>query len=148
MLTCNSILLKTLQNQAVEMEQEVDKAYKKIDKLQKKHEREITTLNQFVAESRLPKEALRPAHNESGITKYEEITAMNQFAAESRLPKETLRPADNETDMAKYDGEESHSMGDQLWRQEFDTFYHAEDTEISKLEEPSSWYSGYDRCNI
>lgn len=37
---------------------------------------------------------------------------------------------------------ESHGTGsDQEWRQEFAPSYDVE-------EEPSSWFSGYDRCNI
>ncbi|KAF8391883.1 hypothetical protein HHK36_022223 [Tetracentron sinense] len=103
------------QKRAAEAEQEAEKAYKHINKLNKKHEMEITTLNQFLAESRLPKEALRPAYDD--------------------------------VDMTKYDGE-CLSVGDQQWKQEFEQFYHGEDGGVSKLTEPSSWFSGYDRCNI
>ncbi|XP_059632075.1 kinesin-like protein KIN-12B [Cornus florida] len=106
------------QKQAMDAEQETEKAYKQIDKLKKKHEKELSTLNQLLEESRLPKEAFRPP------------------------------PYDN-SDMTKYDAvEPPHSTGDQQWREEFEPFYNVEDGEISKLAEPSSWFSGYDRCNI
>lgn len=105
-----------MQNRAIEAERETEKAYKQLDKFKKKHEREITSLNQCLAESRLPKEALRPAYNDS--------------------------------DMTKYDAEEPHTMGDQRWKEEFEPFCNGEDGELAKLAEPSSWFSGYDRCNI
>ncbi|PPR86314.1 hypothetical protein GOBAR_AA34378 [Gossypium barbadense] len=99
------------QKRAMEAEQETDKAHKKIDKLKRKHEYEISTLKELLAESRLPKEAKRPS--------YDKI------------------------DIAKYDA------GDQLWREEFEPFYNGEDGELSsKLAENSSWFFGYDRCNI
>ena len=102
----------------MEANQETEKAYKQIKKLKKKHEKEISTLNQFLAKSRLPKEAPRPAYDDS--------------------------------EMAKYDAgeEESHTACDQKWREEFEPFYNGEDNELSRLTEPSSWFSGYDRCNI
>lgn len=95
--------------------QEAEKAYKQMDKMKKKHEKEISTLNELLAESRLPKDAIRPAFD----------------------------------DMAKYDdvGEPGDSS-DQKWREEFEPFYNGEDGELPKLAEPSSWFSGYDRCNI
>ncbi|KAK8299998.1 hypothetical protein V6Z12_D05G357200 [Gossypium hirsutum] len=99
------------QKRAMEAEQETDKAHKKIDKLKRKHEYEISTLKELLAESRLPKEAKRPS--------YDKI------------------------DIAKYDA------GDQRWREEFEPFYNGEDGELSsKLAENSSWFFGYDRCNI
>ncbi|XP_058201783.1 kinesin-like protein KIN-12B isoform X2 [Rhododendron vialii] len=99
------------ENRAVEAEQETVKAYKQIDKLKKKYENEITSLNQLHSESRFPKEAIRPAYD----------------------------------DAVKYDAGESP---DQQWRKEFEPFHNTEDGELSKLAEPSSWFSGYDRCNI
>lgn len=95
----------------MEAEQETVKAYKQIDKLKKKYENEITSLNQLHSESRFPKEAIRPAYD----------------------------------DTVKYDAGESP---DQQWRKEFEPFHNTEDGELSKLAEPSSWFSGYDRCNI
>jgi kinesin family protein 15 len=50
--------------------------------------------------------------------------------------------------MPKYDAGEPLGEGDQQWREEFEPFYKAKDGELSKLAEPSSWFSGYDRCNI
>uniref|UniRef100_A0A5B6YNG2 Putative kinesin-like protein KIN12B n=1 Tax=Davidia involucrata TaxID=16924 RepID=A0A5B6YNG2_DAVIN len=106
------------QMRATEAEQETEKAYKQIDKLKKKHEKEISALNQLIAESRLPKEALPPAYEDS--------------------------------DMQKYDAGEPHSTGDQRWREPFEPFYNVEESDFSKPAEPehSSWFSGYDRCNI
>ncbi|GAV58960.1 Kinesin domain-containing protein/Kinesin-related domain-containing protein [Cephalotus follicularis] len=104
------------QKQAMEAEQETVAAYKEIDKLKRKHEHEINTLNERLAESHLPKQTLQPAYNES--------------------------------DMAKYNAGGTHSEGEQQWREEFEPFYKVEDGELSKLTEPSSWFSGYDRCNI
>ncbi|KAI3996701.1 hypothetical protein MKX01_041001 [Papaver californicum] len=60
------------QKRALEAEQEAEKAYRQIQKLKKKHEKEISTLNQVVAESRLPKEAIRPANNDFDTTRYDE----------------------------------------------------------------------------
>lgn len=96
----------------MEAKQETEKAYKQMDILKKKHEKD--TLHDLLAESRLPKGAIRPAFD----------------------------------DMAKYDIEEPCDASDQQWREEFEPFYNGEDGELPKLAEPSSWFSGYDRCNI
>ncbi|GLT97693.1 hypothetical protein SLE2022_152460 [Rubroshorea leprosula] len=104
------------EKRASEAEKETEKAFKQIDKLKRKHQSEINSLNELLAESRLPKEAIQPAYN-----------AFNT---------------------AKYDADEPHDAGDQQWRQEFEPFYKSDDGELSKLAEPSSWFSGYDRCNI
>eukprot|EP00258_Populus_trichocarpa_P011892 XP_002321106.3 kinesin-like protein KIN-12B [Populus trichocarpa] len=105
------------ERRAMEAEQEAVKANKQINKLKRKHENEISSLKELVAESRLPKEAIRPAHND-------------------------------DFNMPKYDAGEPLGEGDQQWREEFEPFYKAKDGELSKLAEPSSWFSGYDRCNI
>ncbi|KAG8661415.1 hypothetical protein MANES_01G003100v8 [Manihot esculenta] len=97
-------------------EQETSKAYKQIDKLKRKHENEINTLNELLAES--------------------------------RVPKETIQPACNDVKTAKYDTGDHFNEGER-WREEFEPFYNnGEHGELSKLAEPSSWFSGYDRCNI
>ncbi|XP_057547481.1 kinesin-like protein KIN-12B [Amaranthus tricolor] len=76
-----------------------------------------------------------------------EINALNHIIAESRLPKESLQ--DPYTDnAAKFDAEERHSAGDDRWKEEFQAFYNIDDELSSKFAEPSSWFSGYDRCNI
>ncbi|XVF37885.1 hypothetical protein REPUB_Repub20aG0049500 [Reevesia pubescens] len=105
------------QKRAIEAEQETERAHKEIDKLKRKHDHEISTLNELLAESRLPKEAIRP-------------------------------PAYDNVDIAKYDAGDIHDASDQRWREEFEPFYNGEDGELSKLAENSSWFSGYDRCNI
>ncbi|KAM1217168.1 hypothetical protein ACFX2I_013389 [Malus domestica] len=61
----------TAQKQAMEAKQEADKAYMKIEKLKKKHEKEISSLNELIAESRLPKEAIQPAYDGSNMAKYD-----------------------------------------------------------------------------
>ncbi|KAJ6343453.1 hypothetical protein OIU76_005234 [Salix suchowensis] len=105
------------ERRAMEAEQEAVKANKQINKLKRKHENEISSLKELVAES--------------------------------RLLKEGIRPTDNDCNMPKYDaGEPPLSEGDQQWREEFEPFYTSKDGELSKLAEPSSWFSGYDRCNI
>lgn len=103
-----------LQNQAEIAEQEARKAHKEIDKLKKKHEKEIVSLNQLLAESRLPKEALGPTYNKAE---------------------------------PKYDDVQESLNSDQRWRVEFEPF-RGGDSEFSRIAEPSSWFAGYDRCNI
>ncbi|GMY32137.1 kinesin-like protein KIN-12B [Fagus crenata] len=105
------------ENRAMEAEQETEKAYKLIDKLKKKYEKEISTLNELLADSRLPREARQPAYDE--------------------------------TPNSKYDTVEPDNASDHRWKEEFEPFYtNGEDGELPKLTEPSSWFSGYDRCNI
>ncbi|XP_031254790.1 kinesin-like protein KIN-12B [Pistacia vera] len=76
-----------------------------------------------------------------------DIRTLNEIIVEPRLPKEAIQPIYNDSDAAKYNVKEPHDEGDQQWREEFKLFY-TEDSELSKLAEPSSWFSGYDRCNI
>nr|XP_010907239.1 kinesin-like protein KIN-12B isoform X2 [Elaeis guineensis] len=53
-------------------EQETEKAYQEIDNLKKTYEKEILLLNQFLAESRLPKEAPRTAEfDDPAAAKYD-----------------------------------------------------------------------------
>ncbi|XVF65388.1 hypothetical protein PTKIN_Ptkin09bG0244600 [Pterospermum kingtungense] len=104
------------QRRAMQAEHETEKAYRQMDKLKRKHEHEISTLNELLRETRLPKEAIEP-------------------------------PYDN-FDIPKYDACENHDLSDQRWREEFEPFYNGKDGELSKLSENSSWFSGYDRCNI
>ncbi|KAJ6319616.1 hypothetical protein OIU78_015097 [Salix suchowensis] len=154
------------ERRAMEAEQEAVKANKQINKLKRKHENEISSLKELVAESRLLKEGIRPTDNDCNMPKYDageplseggqqwrehenEISSLKEPVAESRLPKEGIRPTDNDCNMPKYDaGEPPLSEGDQQWREEFEPFYTSKDGELSKLAEPSSWFSGYDRCNI
>lgn len=56
----------TAQNQAAEAELETEKAYKQIDKLKRKHERDAW--KQLLAESRLPKEAIEPVYDDCNTT--------------------------------------------------------------------------------
>ncbi|XWS09261.1 hypothetical protein CRYUN_Cryun40dG0070600 [Craigia yunnanensis] len=59
------------QKRTIEAEQETEKAHRQIDKLKRKHEHEISTLNELVTESRLPKEAMQPAYDNFDIDKYD-----------------------------------------------------------------------------
>ncbi|KAG6664010.1 kinesin-like protein KIN-12B [Carya illinoinensis] len=104
------------QKRAMEAEKETEEAHKQVDRLKKKHKKEISALNDLLMESCLPREAIRPVYDDTHI--------------------------------AKYDTGEAHIASDQRWREEFDSFYNGEDGELPKLTESSSWFSGYDRCNI
>lgn len=116
--------VKNFQNQAAEAVQETEKAYKQIDQLKRKHEQDVSTLNQLLAESHRAKE-VGPDYD---------------------MAKE-VGPVYDDSDMAKYDAVELDTTADQRWRDEFEPFYNG-DEESTKLVEPSSWFSGYDRCNI
>ncbi|ESQ37288.1 hypothetical protein EUTSA_v10002371mg [Eutrema salsugineum] len=111
--------LKFAQKRAMDAEYEASEAYKQIDKLKRKDETGISTLNQenHIAESHNPIESLQASINGDAMAKYDE----------------PVEPS-------------SASSGDQQWREEFEPFY-KKDSELSKLVEPS-WFSGYDRCNI
>ncbi|XP_016475479.1 kinesin-like protein KIN-12B isoform X1 [Nicotiana tabacum] len=65
-----------------------------------------------------------------------EITNLNQLPEEPHLPKDTSGPV--------YDDPET---GDQRWREEFEPFYNTKE-DLPNFGEPSSWFSGYDRCNL
>ncbi|OIW14678.1 hypothetical protein TanjilG_33020 [Lupinus angustifolius] len=101
--------ITTAQKRAMDAEQEAAKAYKQIDKLKNKYEKEINTLNQLIVETRLPNESIRPAYVDDVV-------------------------------MPIYD--EPHSVNDP-----FEILNNADGGELAKLAE-SSWFSGYDRCNI
>ncbi|KAL1219322.1 Kinesin-like protein KIN-12B [Cardamine amara subsp. amara] len=99
--------LTTAQKRAMDAEYEAAEAYKKMDKLKRKQENEISTLKQ-----------------------------QQQHIAEPHSPIETLQASFNGDDaMANYD-EPSASSGDQQWREEFEPLY-KKDEELSKLAEPS-----------
>ncbi|KAK1389239.1 hypothetical protein POM88_017417 [Heracleum sosnowskyi] len=60
-------------NQDAEAELDTEKAYKQIDKLKRKHERDISAWKQLIAESRLPKEAIEPVYDDRNTTKYDGV---------------------------------------------------------------------------
>lgn len=66
----NILFFFSKQKRTSKAELETEKAYQEIDKLKRNYDQQITTLNQFLAESRLPKEALQPAVNHAGTAKY------------------------------------------------------------------------------
>lgn len=104
-----------MQKRAIEAEQEANAAYKQIDKLKKKHEREINNLNQLLEVSSQPKERSEAIYDNS-------VTAT-------------------------YEVGEVNNNGDKQWTEEFKSIYNREE-DLTNLGEPSSWFSGYDRCNI
>uniref|UniRef100_A0A164T324 Kinesin motor domain-containing protein n=1 Tax=Daucus carota subsp. sativus TaxID=79200 RepID=A0A164T324_DAUCS len=65
--------IATAQNQAAEAELETEKAYKQIDKLKRKHEKDISAWKQLLAESRLPKEAIEPVYDDCNTAKYDVV---------------------------------------------------------------------------
>ncbi|XP_019166346.1 PREDICTED: kinesin-like protein KIN-12B isoform X1 [Ipomoea nil] len=78
-----------------------------------------------------------------------EINSLKQLLEESRVHKEKEAVYDSveACSAGKYDAAtQTQSSGDQRWREEFESLYQTEE-ELAKLE-PTSWFSGYDRCNI
>ncbi|XP_020208008.1 kinesin-like protein KIN-12A [Cajanus cajan] len=57
----------TAQKWAMDAEQEAAKAYKQIDKLKKKHEKEITALNKQYAKTHLPNEEIQPTFDDTKV---------------------------------------------------------------------------------
>nr|XP_016497635.1 PREDICTED: kinesin-like protein KIN12B [Nicotiana tabacum] len=103
------------EKRAIEAEQEANAAYKQIDKLKKKHEREINNLNQLLEVSSQPKERSEAIYDNSAT--------------------------------ATYEVGEVNNVSDKQWTEEFKSIYNREE-DLTNLGEPSSWFSGYDRCNI
>ncbi|KAK2389228.1 kinesin protein KIN-12B [Trifolium repens] len=60
------------QKRAMDAEQEAAKAYIQIDKLKKKHEKEIVSLNELVAEARLQKESVLPVYDDVAMPNYDD----------------------------------------------------------------------------
>jgi kinesin family protein 15 len=56
----------------MDAEQEAAKAYIQIDKLKKKHEKEIVSLNELVAEARLQKESVPPVYDDVAMPNYDD----------------------------------------------------------------------------
>lgn len=56
----------------MDAEQEAAKAYKQIDKLKKKYEKEIKSLNELLAEARLPKESAQPVYDDVAMPNYDD----------------------------------------------------------------------------
>lgn len=59
------------QKRSLMAEQETEKAYQEIEMLKKNYDRQILLLNQFVVESRLPKEAMQPQLVEADVAKFD-----------------------------------------------------------------------------
>ncbi|XP_009627869.1 kinesin-like protein KIN-12B [Nicotiana tomentosiformis] len=104
------------EKRAIEAEQEANAAYKQIDKLKKKHEKEIYNLNKLLEKSFQPKEERSEALYDNSATATYEVGEMN-------------------------------NGGDKQRTEEFESNYNREE-DLTNLGEPSSWFSGYDRCNI
>ncbi|KAF0935938.1 hypothetical protein E2562_036929 [Oryza meyeriana var. granulata] len=74
----------------------------------------------------------------------QEVLVLNQRLAESKLPSNIVQSPDrSEIGPARYDT--GGSFGDEQWREEFKPF---QSVEVSKSSDPSSWFYGYDKCNI
>ncbi|TYH49811.1 hypothetical protein ES332_D10G160900v1 [Gossypium tomentosum] len=130
------------QKRAMESEQETEKAHRQIEKLKRKHEHEISSLNELLTESRLRKEGTQHAFDNVDLTKHD----AGEFhdADSDQQWRQVFKPFYNGEDGKFNDANDT----DQQWQQVFEPFYNGEDHELSKLEENSSWFSGYDRCNI
>ncbi|WOL11373.1 kinesin-like protein KIN-12A [Canna indica] len=76
-----------------------------------------------------------------------EITLLNQLLTDSRLPKEA-HTYNQFTEPEASKDVELESLTDQRWREEFEPFCDKDDTNLSKDTNPTSWFSGYDQCNI
>ncbi|KAE8667192.1 Kinesin-like protein KIN12B [Hibiscus syriacus] len=76
-----------------------------------------------------------------------EFGTLNELLTESRLPKDAIQQTSDNVDIAKHVVGFHASNTDQQWRQAFEPLYNGEDGELN-LAENSSWFSGYDRCNI
>uniref|UniRef100_A0A7N0ZWY7 Kinesin motor domain-containing protein n=1 Tax=Kalanchoe fedtschenkoi TaxID=63787 RepID=A0A7N0ZWY7_KALFE len=106
------------ERRALDAEQETKKTQKQINRLKRKYEADISILNQCIAESRLPVEALIPTDNH----------------ADFRKDNVHMKPED---------------VPSESWREEFVPLCSVEDGDLPKVaESPSSWFNGYDRCNI
>ncbi|KAK1356399.1 Phragmoplast-associated kinesin-related protein [Heracleum sosnowskyi] len=71
-----------------------------------------------------------------------------QLPANSCLLKETVGPVYHDSNMVEDDAVGLDSKADERYRDNFESFYNAEVDSPRLVEEPSSWFSGYDRCNI
>ncbi|CAN4095728.1 unnamed protein product [Withania somnifera] len=69
--------------------------------------------------------------------KHEEVNSLNHSPEEPCLLKDSSETV--------YDNTET---GDERWREEFAQFYSTKEEDLPKFGEPSSWFSGYDRCNV
>lgn len=67
----------------------------------------------------------------------EEINRLNHLQEEPHLPRDTSEPTYDNTD-----------TGDDRWKEEFASFYSTKEDDLPKFGESSSWFSGYDRCNV
>lgn len=94
--------------------EESKKAYKQIDHLKRKHEKDV---------------------------------CICQLPANSCLPKETVGPVYHDSNVVEDDAVRLDSKADERYRDDFES-YNAEEDSPRLVEEPSSWFSGYDRCNI
>lgn len=107
--------MKWFQSQAADAVEESKKAYKQIDDLKRKHEKDVCTCSHLLANSCPPKETVGPVYHDSNMAGDDPVGLDNNASNRGR--------------------------------DDFESFYSAEES-TRLLEEPSSWFSGYDRCNI
>ncbi|KAL8088799.1 hypothetical protein AgCh_038545 [Apium graveolens] len=103
------------QARAADAVEESKKAYKQIDDLKRKHEKDVCTC---------------------------------QVLPNSCLLEETVGHFYHDSKMVEDDAVGLDSKADERRRDDFESFYNAEEDSTRLVEEPSSWFSGYDRCNI
>ncbi|KAJ9555477.1 hypothetical protein OSB04_010091 [Centaurea solstitialis] len=90
-------------------------------------------------------EAVAAAEARAREAEQESENAYKQIERLKKKQKKEVSPPAPVYDMPIYDGEESNTTFDQQPREEF---YNIDKEEFTTLPEPSSWFSGYDRCNI
>jgi len=80
----------------MDAEQEAAKAYQQIDKLKKKHEKEVVSLNELVSEARLQKKSVAPVYDDVVMPNYDddskeplcvEFAPFNNIAEDGELAK-------------------------------------------------------------
>ncbi|KAK7247028.1 hypothetical protein RIF29_41904 [Crotalaria pallida] len=67
----------TAQKRAMDAEQEAAKAYKQIDKLKTKHDKEISTLNELLVQTRVPKDQIQPTYDEFVMPTYDDTKPLS-----------------------------------------------------------------------
>lgn len=102
------------ERRAIEAEHEAGRAYKQLDQLRRKHEEEVTGLNQIHAEPHVP------------------ISAKTVY-----IDSKSASPNGRDKILVISDGGKN-----------LNPIITIQTRKLSKFGEPSSWFFGYDRCNI
>lgn len=114
-----------MQRRALLAEEETEKMNQEIEQLKKNLDIITAPVNCTTVESNLPRDL---DHTETGGSKEADSDYTESDGSEK----------------AKFDaGKSTHP-----WTEEFEPFCKRGDTELSIDTDPTSWFSGYDRCNI